>query len=159
MTELEVYNSMFEFNRARTLALLNKIEEDPNCGDILAWRPGKGRAHLAWQFMHLAATDDRYLQVKILGNTPQWPDLCDRYAGGSTPDDNIPSIEEVKETLERARQPLLDLLGSLDPSKLDEMPLPDAQRTYRQSLEILSWHEGHHQGQAHITLNLYRAAH
>jgi hypothetical protein len=26
-------------------------------------------------------------------------------------------------------------------------------------LHILAWHEAHHQGQAHITLNLYRAAH
>jgi hypothetical protein len=23
---------------------------------------------------------------------------------------------------------------------------------------VLAWHEGHHQGQAHLTLNLYKAA-
>ena len=25
--------------------------------------------------------------------------------------------------------------------------------------KVLAWHEGHHQGQAHLTLNLYKAAH
>ena len=31
--------------------------------------------------------------------------------------------------------------------------------TIRDVLHILSWHEAHHHGQAHLTLNLYRAAH
>ena len=33
------------------------------------------------------------------------------------------------------------------------------QMTVGTVLQIISWHEAHHHGQAHITLNLYRAAH
>jgi uncharacterized damage-inducible protein DinB len=33
------------------------------------------------------------------------------------------------------------------------------QRTVAESLLLMAWHEGHHQGQIHLTWNLYKAAH
>ena len=33
------------------------------------------------------------------------------------------------------------------------------QRTDGESLIMLAWHEAHHQGQIHLTWNLYKAAH
>ena len=30
--------------------------------------------------------------------------------------------------------------------------------TLQQVIELIAWHEGHHHGQAHLTLNLFKAA-
>ena len=44
--------------------------------------------------------------------------------------------------------------------RLGEIPPPLAQRklTFHDVLHIISWHEAHHDGQAHATLNSYRAS-
>ena len=157
MNATEIYISNFNCARTRTLDLLDKIAALPNHGEVLGWRPGPGRAHLAWQFMHLAITDDRYHHMRIKNEEPKWPELGERFGGGSTPDDDIPSVETIRNYLGEARQDFIAFIASLDEAKLDEKPFEDAQRTYRESFELLTWHEAHHQGQAHITFNLYNA--
>lgn len=156
---LRPYANALSFARQRTLDLFGKITASSNALEALGWRPGPGRAHLAWQFMHIAITDDRYLHLRILNQEPKWPDLGKRFGGGSTPDDNIPSAAEIRRSLDEARSRLLAFIETIDPAKLDQKPFSEAQRTYRESLELLAWHEAHHQGQAHITFNLYQAAH
>ncbi len=44
--------------------------------------------------------------------------------------------------------------------RLTEIPpsLAERKMTVQTVLHIIGWHEAHHHGQAHITLNLYRAA-
>jgi hypothetical protein len=49
-------------------------------------------------------------------------------------------------------------LQKLDDAALDRKPNEQAPWTYREWIKVLTWHEAHHQGQAHLTLNLYRAA-
>ena len=159
MNALTHYLRSLSFARQMTLKLLEKIEASPDAQKILGWRPGPGRAHIAWQLMHIGVTDDRYLHIRILNGQPVWPELSKRFGGGSTPDDNIPSLQEIRKTLDEARKKLVAFIESSDPAKLDEKPFPDAQRTLRESFELLAWHEAHHQGQAHITLNLYHATH
>ena len=39
------------------------------------------------------------------------------------------------------------------------LPLEERGWNIGKALQIIAWHEPHHQGQAHITLNLYKAAH
>ena len=58
----------------------------------------------------------------------------------------------------RPRHTLIPPSGVLN---LGEIPPPLAERklTVADVLHIIGWHEAHHQGQAHITFNLYRAAH
>ena len=122
------------------------------------WRPGPGRAHIAWQLMHIAATDDRHVHVRMTGGQPHNAEYVRRFAGGSTPDDDIPSLEEIRRYLATERQELLSHLRGLDASMLDRKPNEQAPWTYREWIKTLAWHEGHHHGQAHITLNLYKAA-
>jgi uncharacterized damage-inducible protein DinB len=158
MTFADMIESL-DFNRAKTLAMIDGLAKLGDVQKALAWRPGPGRAHLAWQLMHIAATDDRHVHVRMQGGQPQEPKFVERFAGGSTPDDDVPSLEAIKSYLDSQRKELLAHLKKLDDSALATKPNDSAPWTYREWLKVLAWHEAHHQGQAHLTLNLYKAAH
>jgi uncharacterized damage-inducible protein DinB len=82
-----------------------------------------------------------------------WP----RFRGGSTPDDNVPDAATIRRVLSESRAHLLDTLSHYGDDRLGEIPPALAARklTVLDVLYIIGWHESHHQGQAHITLNLY----
>src|SRR5947207_3374136 len=91
-----------DFARTRLLNILTAIEQAmPNPAAALSWRPAPGRAHIAWQAMHCAATHDKYLNVNVLAGKPRDEALVAAYAGGSTPSDqNIPALPTIRATLE-----------------------------------------------------------
>src|SRR4051812_32129772 len=89
--------------RRKTLELLDAIEASPDPAAILAWRPGPGRAHVAWQLMHVAATDDRHLNVRMRGGEAKEPEYVRRFAGGSTPDDDVPGVAAIRAYLQERR--------------------------------------------------------
>jgi hypothetical protein len=150
---------LLTLSRRRTQQLIDSLAARGDAARVLGWRPGPGRAHIAWQLMHIGATDDRHLQVRMRGGTPAVPDFVTRFAGGSTPDDNIPSLEQIATYLQQRRSALLEHLAALPDAALATKPTPDAQWVYEEWFRVLAWHEAHHHGQAHLTLNLYRAAH
>jgi hypothetical protein len=150
---------VLDFQRQKTLGLLDTIAKQPNPADALGWRPGPGRAHIAWQLMHIAATDDRHLNVRVQQGQPREPRHVERFAGGSTPDDNIPSLDDIRNYLGTQRDALVAYVKSLDDSKLSSKASEQMPWNYRDWLKTLAWHEAHHQGQAHLTHNLYKAAH
>ena len=121
-----------DFSRAKTLGLIDALAKEANPPAILGWRPGPGRAHLAWQLMHIAATDDRHVHVRMTGGAAQQPDYVRRFAGGSTPDDDIPALDEIRRYLVAQRQELLAHLKGLDPAMLDKKPNEQAPWTYRE---------------------------
>ena len=63
--------------------------------------------------------------------------------------------------LSDGREVLSETLASLSDDQLETLtwmhPRMQKELNLRTPLQIVAWHEGHHQGQAHITLNLYRA--
>src|SRR5262245_54228581 len=148
-----------EHGRRKTMELLDVIAARDNSAAILSWRPGPGRAHIAWQLMHIAATDDRHLNVRMKGGEPREPEHVRRFAGGSTPDDEVPIVDEIRRYLTDRRRDLLDHLRGLSDAALLEKPNPQAPWVYTEWFRVLTWHEAHHHGQAHLTYNLYRAAH
>ena len=154
-----IYLEWLEFARRKTLDLLDAVATRPDAETILKWRPGPGRAHVAWQLMHLAATDDRHLKVRMQGGEPSAPDFVRRFAGGSVPDDSVPPLAEIRTYMMERRAALLEHLRSLDDSQLGQKPNAAAPWTYQEWFKVLAWHEAHHQGQAHLTFNLYRATH
>ena len=165
MSTLETYQESFAFNRTRTMALLDSIAEMESPAAVLGWRPGEGRAHIAWQLMHIGVTEELF-GVKTLADRPQaarHADLWERFRGGSTPDDTIPSVDEIRQVLSDGRELLTETLASLSDDQLETLtwlhPRMQKELSLRTTLQIVGWHEGHHQGQAHITLNLYRACH
>jgi len=156
--------AVIDYTRARLLGTLDSIERvaGPDVARALAWRPGPGRAHVGWQAMHCAATHDKYLGRVLLGGAEADPDLVAHFGGGSTPsDDRVPTLPDVRATLGRTLAPLRDYVARATPDDLARAQvLPNGtSRTVAESLMLLAWHEAHHQGQIHLTWNLYKAAH
>ena len=161
MNRIEVAKQGLAWVRTRTTALLDKLAESPDAAAALGWRPGPGRAHMAWQLMHVAVTEELFATERLVpGSTPRNPELVARFRGGSTPDDDIPSVATIRQELESSRQRLFDTLSRFDESQLDWISPALAQRglTLDAVLHLLIWHESHHQGQAHLTNNLYVAS-
>ena len=159
MSTIETFITTYEFSRGRTLGVLDAIEKEANPQEILGWRPGPGRAHIAWQLTHVGVTEELFATERLAPHkTGAWQELWPRFKGGSTPDDDIPSAALIREVLGGSRQHLLATLRELGDARLDEMPEAFKQRGWniRTILSLIAWHEAHHQGQAHITLNLYR---
>ena len=147
---------LLNLSRRKTLELLDAVAASAMPAAVLGWRPGPGRAHLAWQLMHIAATEDRHLHVRMTGGVAQQPDWIRRFASGSVPDDDIPSIETIRSYLFDQRSALLDHIRSLSEDDLAIKPNAAAPYVYQEWFQILAWHEAHHHGQAHLTFNLYR---
>lgn len=150
----------YEFNRTRTLDLLSSVEQEDNAGTILGWRPATGRAHIAWQFMHIGITEEIFASERLSQDKPQaYLELWPRFRGGSVPDDRLPSVGDLREVLAESRLHLIDTLQSFTDDDLLEIPEGFKERglPLRTVLQIIAWHEAHHQGQAHLTFNLYKA--
>lgn len=161
LSQVEAFVRSYQFYRVRTLATLDKAAAEPDPQRVLGWRPGPGRAHIGWQLMHVAITEDLFASERLAPEkqgvvAELWP----RFRFGSTPDDDVPSVETIRRTLEVTRANLLDTLSRIGDERLGEIPAALAERklTIQEVLYILGWHEAHHQGQAHLTFNLYKAA-
>jgi hypothetical protein len=159
--------SGIDFGRSKLLGTLDTIEKVTaekrlDLPNVLSWRPGPGRAHIAWQIAHLAATPDKYVNVNLKGQAARDESFVARYGGGSTPSDtDIPSLATVRQKLESSVADLKAYVKSLDAAGLARM-IPGANNTQRsvgEAIQMLTWHEAHHQGQIHLTWNLYKAAH
>lgn len=152
--------AQMEFNRTRTIASLDRALKLAEPINALGWRPGPGRAHVAWQLMHVAITEELFATERLRPEKATlYSELVPRFRGGSTVDDNIPTGEEIRSTLEQSRKRLIETLKSFTDGDLEWKPEPLKARnlSFRDVLNILTWHEPHHQGQAHITLNLLEA--
>lgn len=155
--------AVIDFTRQRLLGSLDAIEKsghDPAA--VLRWRPGPGRAHIGWQAMHCAATHDKYLNVNIKGlPAPTDPALVSAFGGGSTPSDqNVPTLAAIRQALDANCRSLRDYLRNASPAELARQVGPtDRRRTVAESAILLAWHEAHHQGQIHLTWNLFQSAH
>src|SRR6266568_3857950 len=125
MTFADLIESL-DFNRQKPLAFLATLAKQDDPAKVLGWRPGPGRAHLGWQLMHIAATDDRHVHVRMTGGQPQEAENVRRFAGGSTPDDNIPSLDEIRRYLTAQRKEVIAYLQKLDPAMLDKKPTEQA---------------------------------
>ena len=68
MSDLKTILSVLDFTRDRLLGTLDGIANSgQDLQKVLVWRPGVGRAHIAWQAMHCAATHDKYVNVRMKG--------------------------------------------------------------------------------------------
>ena len=156
---IDVIVELWKTNRERTLATLDTIEKSGQAEVILGWRPGPGRAHIAWQLMHIGITEGLFATERLLGKAAIYPEYAPRFKGGSTPDDDIPTLAQIREVLETTRAELLSTVSSFLDTDLETIPESFRERgwTLKRILHILNWHEGHHQGQAHLTYNLWKA--
>lgn len=160
MPVIATFLPSYKFYRERTLGLLDKIEQEPDPQAALGWRPGPGRAHIAWQLMHIGITEELFATERLAPHKPgAFTDLWPRFRGGSTPDDDIPPLATIRQVLAETREHLLATLGEFGDDRLEEIPAALAARKLNilGVAHILGWHEAHHQGQAHLTFNLFKA--
>jgi len=158
---IDIAVAQWKFNRDRTLATLKAISEASEPQQILAWRPGPGRAHIGWQLMHIGITEERFALMRPIPESSITTELIERFRGGSVPDDDVPALDEISRVLEESRSHLLATVSQLTDADLETIPERFRERgwTLATALQVVSWHEPHHQGQAHITLNLWKARH
>src|SRR2546423_12279542 len=140
MTRADV-RSYLEFVRKKTLDTLDAIAKRPDRAELLVWRPGPGRAHVAWQLMHIAATDDRHLGIRMKGGDPANAEYVKRFAGGSTPDEKVPTVEESPRYLTERRTPTLDHLAGLTDADPAGQPNPPAPRHDQERVRVPTSHE------------------
>ena len=162
MMDCHTLISMMEMVRQRLLGSLETIEKSGrDVGEVLRWRPGPGRAHIGWQAMHCGSTHDKYLNVFIKGGSPVDEKLVAAFGGGSVPSDqNVPGLGEIRQALEKNFRAFTDYVRTLSAADLSRMVGPaDRRRTLGEAIQMMVWHEAHHQGQIHLTWNLYTAAH
>ena len=160
MSTIQTFAKSYDFYRARTLALLDTIEKLPNPQAASPGGQVRGEQHIGWQLTHIGITEEIFATERARAEKAgKWKDLWPRFRGGSTPDDNVPSAKEIREILSARRSDLLATLAEYSDTRLGEIPPPLAERklTVLDVLYILGWHEAHHQGQAHLTLNLFKA--
>ncbi len=158
MEPMDVLLAGLDLNRQRTLALLDTIASLAS-EKALGWRPGPGRAHIAWQLMHIGVTEELFASERLAPDaSPRWPELVSRFRGGSKPDNDVPTDEQIRDLLSKSRSRLLKTLKSFSVDQWNDevAQIRDRRLTFGQVMGILSWHEAHHQGQAHLTLNLFR---
>lgn len=154
-----VLSGQLGFDRQATLKLLDEIEKTGHAREALSWRAAPGRAPLGWQIMHIAASEDRFA-AKMIGNRPLVSEaLAEEFKSGKPAGDRVPELSEIRSYLERTRASLDQAIAGFDLSRLDGKPAPDAKMTFRTIFQVLIWHEGHHEGEARATFNLFKAAH
>ena len=157
MSTLHSTIAAMQFNRTRTLATLDRALAANEPQRALGWRPGPGRAHVAWQLMHIGITEELFATERLVpGSKAEFADLVPRFKGGSTPDDEIPAADLIRRVLTESRTHLLATLSKFSDRDLGTIPeaLKERKLAMVDVLHILAYHEPHHQGQAHITLNL-----
>ncbi len=157
---IDITLQQMDLNRERTLGTLAAIEKLPDPAEALGWRPGPGRAHIAWQLTHIGVTEELFATERCLGTPPAFGELVPRFKGGSTPDDDSPPVATIRDVLAQSRQHLHKTIAQLTEDDLPKIPAALRERglSIGKALQIIVWHEAHHQGQAHITLNLFKAA-
>lgn len=158
---IDSFIESFTFNRTRTILTLDQIAAMDDPEQVLGWRPGEGRAHIAWQLVHIGITEELFGVDRLAKRheDAKHKAIWQRFQGGSTPDDNIPTVDEIRQILHDGRTGMLNTLRMFNEEQLDSFtwvhPRLGKELDLRTTLNIINWHEGHHQGQAHITLNLY----
>ena len=160
MNEISALINQHKYIRSRVIGFTKEIEATPYSQEALHWSMpfGKGRAHIAWQLMHCAATYDRYLNFRILNQEPKNPDLIKVYGNGSVPNSKIIiTVKDILSALDISTQPYYDYFETLAPENIESKPHETADKTHREILHLLNWHEASHMGQAQITWNAFRA--
>ncbi len=159
MKEIESLLKQLVYVHNRTHSFFKQIQESPFGMEALYWRMpfGKGRAHMGWQFMHLAAT---YHKFAYYCNPSLYLDqkFIEEFGHGSIPNEkNIISISEIWDKLDLEFKKFYGCYENFPEEKLDEKPVLEINRTHRENIYLMLWHEASHLGQCQITWNSFRA--
>ncbi|MFH1304346.1 MAG: DinB family protein [Planctomycetota bacterium] len=150
---------LLELNRTMTLKFLDEIGQFEDPAAALAYRPGPQRAHIAWQIMHIGITEEIFATARLRTAPSDLTDWFPQYQRGSIADNNIPSVDVIRTVLAQSRKNLLETISQIAEADIEQIPegLKERGWTNSMALQIVCWHEAHHQGQAHLLLNSWKA--
>jgi uncharacterized damage-inducible protein DinB len=99
--------------------------------------------------------------VRLKGAAPKDEAITTAFGGGSTPSDsNVPTLSAIRDALGARYSDFKNYIATLSQTDFQKkMTFGNVERTVAESIILLTWHEAHHQGQIHLTWNLYKAAH
>ena len=148
------------FNRNMTLKLLEEIAQSKDPQTALAHQPGPDRAHIGWQIMHIAITEELFASERLRDTSSDLTDWFPHFQKGSIAEDNLPTVDVIQSVMTQSRTNLIETISQITDDDLDLIPdgLQERGWTNRMALQILCWHEAHHQGQAHLLFNSWKAA-
>ncbi|MFK7779240.1 MAG: DinB family protein [Gimesia sp.] len=158
-TYISTLIQLLEFNRNMTLKLLEEIAQLKDPASALSYQPGAQRAHIGWQIMHIAITEELFATERLRRTPSNLTEWFPQFQKGSIADNNIPTVKEIKNVLAQTRSNVIEAISEITEDQLELIPdgLTERGWTNRTALQILSWHEAHHQGQAHFLLNSWKA--
>ncbi len=152
-----VLNQM-KYNRSLVNEVLAKIEKTGRAEEIINWSPPTGRASIAFQLMHIAASDDILLSENLRTTAPVSAKYIDDYARGKPAPRSHPSLKEIKKYLAATSAKLAAHVKTMSTADLDKKPTLKAWGTNYEMVQSIIFHEAHHQGQMHISWNMFKAA-
>jgi len=88
--DIPTVSQLLEFNRNMTLKMLDEIGQLNDPLSALAFRPGPQRAHIAWQLMHVAITEELFATDRLRKTPSDLTDWFAQFQKGSIADNNIP---------------------------------------------------------------------
>lgn len=108
--------------------------------------------------MHIAMTEEVFAHARLVAGEVEEPGLLERFGKGSVPDGESVPLDLIRATLKQGRAHLIETIKTFEGTDLTAIPEPLQERGWsvEMVLQIIGWHEAHHQGQAHLTLNLYK---
>ena len=145
------------YNRNLTREVISGMEKTGQFEAALRFRPPTGRAPIAFQLMHIAAADDVLLAENLALRPPISAAFIDQYARGKPSAAVHPTRAVIEEYLSKTSKALRAHIKGMRAAELDRKPHPKAWGTNYEMLQNVVFHEAHHQGQAHLTLNIFRA--
>ncbi|MCA9015477.1 MAG: DinB family protein [Planctomycetaceae bacterium] len=156
--DIATISQILELNRSMTLKLLNEISQFDEPQSALAYRPGPQRAHIAWQIMHIAITEELFATDRLRKTASNLSDWFPTFQKGSLADNNIPAVDVIQAVLAESRANLLNTISQISAAEMEQVPegLQERGWTNQMALQIVCWHEPHHQGQAHLLLNSWK---
>jgi hypothetical protein len=160
MKEIESLLKQLNFVHARTQGFWKQIVDSPLGEEAAYWRMPfgeSGRAHIGWQFMHLAATYHKFAYYADKTYSLDEKFISD-FGHGSTPDANRRiSLDQISQSLDTEFNKFLNAYSVFPEQDLDYKPIPEIDRTHRENIYLMLWHEASHLGQSQITWNAFRA--
>ena len=139
--------------------MLEELSQLNDPVNALTYQPGPHRAHICWQIMHIAITEEAFATERLRNTSSDLTDWFPHFQKGSVADNNIPSLDVIQSVLAQSRMNLIETISQITEDQLDLIPAGLKERgwTNRTALQVLCWHEAHHQGQAHLLFNSWKA--
>jgi uncharacterized damage-inducible protein DinB len=162
----EYIGDSLKLGRERTLGVVNGLTPEQ-----MVWRPGPDANSIIFLVWHIARSEDGLYNQWVEGREQVWTaggwdkrfglkpeDSGREWTSQQVADFSPPSLEELLQYMDEVRESVLGSLPNLDLSRLGEKPHPGRPDwTKANLLQLLIFHEAHHQGAMEYLIGLQKS--